>query len=233
MGFSSVVYAFVLLNLVVDGALAQKPNVMSKVQRPILGDHSQHLYGDTFCEKEGEWMPWTGGTIVAGNVHGYGCSHYKEEVCATLSYELIDESADDHIDIMLTKGEFCDSSEGLSSHSFFIPIEDQQHFVIQNPLLATINWGTGVWDPLSSNGTDLGLTASKAFCVIILCNNAQKSCDNIKFRMKIATHKIGTHGCQAAAAVSSSQATAAVSSSASTNLLIAIFLTIVPLALLL
>ena len=99
MGFSSVVYAFVLLNLVVDGALAQKPNVMSKVQRPILGDHSQHLYGDTFCEKEGEWMPWTGGwegggTIVAGNVHGYGCSHYKEDVCATLSYELIDENAD-------------------------------------------------------------------------------------------------------------------------------------------
>jgi hypothetical protein len=98
MGFLSVVYAFVLL-ILVDGALAQQPWTPI-LQRPILGDHSQHLYGDTFCEKEGEWMKWTGGwerpgTIVAGNVHGYGCSHYKEEVCATLSYELIDENADD------------------------------------------------------------------------------------------------------------------------------------------
>jgi hypothetical protein len=55
----------------------------------------------------------------------------------------------------------------------------------------------------------LGLTASKAFCVIILCNNENHACDKIKFRMKIATHKIGTHGCQAAAAVISSQGDAA------------------------
>jgi hypothetical protein len=233
MGFLSVVYAFVLL-ILVDGALAQQPWTPI-LQRPILGDHSQHLYGDTFCEKEGEWMKWTGGwerpgTIVAGNVHGYGCSHYKEDVCATLSYELIDENADDNIDIMLTKGDFCDSSEGLSSHSYFFPLEGQHHFVMQNPESAFFNVVTWGWDPLSSNGTDLGLTASKAFFVLILCNNENHACDKIKFRMKIATHKIGTRGCQAAAAVISSQGDAAVSSSASTNLLLTVFLTIISVA---
>ena len=89
------------------------------------------------------------------------------------------------------------------------------------------------FDPLSSNGTDLGLTASKAFCVLILCNNENHACDKIKFRMKIATHKIGTRGCQAAAAVISSQGDAAVSSSASTNFLLTVFLTIIPPSLLL
>jgi hypothetical protein len=105
MGFSSVVYAFVLLNLV-DGALAQKPNVttyMSKLQQrgeliSRAGESDDDYggpHGQPFCDKYDEkWTDWSTSTIQDGWANIHGCS-YESKVCATLSYELIDENADD------------------------------------------------------------------------------------------------------------------------------------------
>jgi hypothetical protein len=207
MGVSSVVYAFVLL-LLVDGALALNPNVTSyKVQRRELissqgeseDDYAGGPHGQPFCDNYREnWTAWSTVTIQDQWAHIFGCS-YESEVCATLSYELVDEEKDDLMDIMITKGEFCEPTN-------LIPFDDREHHI-------------RIETPVSSSGTDLGLTASKAFCVIILCDNGYQEypCNNIKFRMKIATQ-----ACQGA-----------MSSSANTKFLLTVFLTIIPLFLLL
>jgi hypothetical protein len=52
---------------------------------------------------------------------------------------------------MLSKGEFCEPNN-LS------PFDQREHHI-------------RIESPMSFSGKDLGLTASKAFCVIILCNN--------------------------------------------------------------
>jgi hypothetical protein len=153
MGFSSVVYAFVLLNLV-DGALAQKPNVntyTSKLQQrgELISRDSEHL-GFIFCDTyEEKWTNWTSYTIQDqwGLIHG--CS-YESEVCTTLSYELLDENGDnywqDFLDIMVTKGNSCASN-------LDVPFDDREHHI-------------QIKSPVSSSGKDIGLPASKAFCVI-------------------------------------------------------------------
>ena len=200
MGFSSVVYAFVLL-ILVDGAMAQNPNVTSyKVQRRELisrEGESDDDYGVPFCDTyEEKWTDWSTDTIQDQSALIHGCS-YESEECATLSYELLDENQDDFMDILLTKGESCNAFSDVS-------FEDREHHI-------------RIESPASSSGKDIRLPASKALCVIILCDNqGGYPCDKIKFRMNIATR-----ACQAA-----------VSSSASTNFLLTVFLTIIPLSLL-
>jgi hypothetical protein len=208
MEFSSVVYAFVLLNLV-DGALVQKPNVNTLQQRGdlISRDHESgdgFIFCDTYEEK---WTNWSTHTIQDGWALIHGCS-YESEVCATLSYELFDENTEygeDFMDLMVTKGDSCASN-------LDVPFDDREHHIQMK-------------SPVSSSGKDIGLPASKTFCVIVVCNNDSAypdldySCDKIKFRMEIATQTY--------------QGAAAVSSSASTNFLLNVFLTVIPLATLL
>jgi hypothetical protein len=161
---------------------------------------SGFIFCDTYEEK---LTNWTSYTIQDGWGLIHGCS-YESEVCTTLSYELLDENGDDYyqdfLDIMVTKGNSCASN-------LDVPFDDREHHI-------------HIESPVSSNGKDIGLPASKAFCVILVCKNGDgDACDKIKFRMKIATQ-----ACQGAAAVSSS---------ASTNFLLTVFLTIIPLSLLL
>jgi hypothetical protein len=127
MSISTVVYAFVLLNLV-DGALAQ----VVELEQP------------SGCN--GEWSEWyTENSTLPEAGYIWGCA-YDKDVCTTLSYE---HKGVHIMSLMVTEGKGC-SAETDASGKLKIPFLRRPHFSLY-PIDGDIAINMGHLSPASAN----------------------------------------------------------------------------------